>query len=212
MADLAAAGGAEAAHFARAVRREVVVEHEPLGERTARHRVKLLRILLRAERDRRERLRLAAREDRRAVDARQDADLRRQRADLVLGAAINTKALLQHVLAYRLDLERVEEMHEADSVNLGPLLGDLLEQILLDGRDLALTLQLALDEQRRRKGLSALGTHEVHLVRRLRDILDVLVRLAERTAHLNLKVDDLLDLLVGALQGGDEVLVGNLRG
>ena len=139
-------------------------------------------------------------------------DLRGERADLVLGAAVDAEALLEHVLPDGLDLERVEEVHEADGVDLGPLLGDLLEEVLLDRRDLALALELALDEQRGGEGLSALLAHEVHLVRGLRDVLDVLVGLAEGAAHLDLEVDDLLDFLMGALGRGEEVLVAHLGG
>ena len=209
VADLATTRGTEAADFARAVGREVVVQHEALGRIAARHRVELLRVLLRAERDGRERLRLATREDRRTVEARENPDLRGERTDLVLGAAVDALAVDEHVLADGLDLERVEEMHEADGVDLGPLFGNLLEEVFLDGADLALALELALDEQRRRKGLAAFGADEVHLLRRLRNVGDHLVGLAERTAHLDLKVDDLLDFLMRALQGRDEVLVAD---
>ena len=106
--------------------------------------------------------------------------------DLVLGASVDAEPLLEHVLADGLDLERVEEVHEADRVDLGPLLGDLLEEVLLDRGDLALALELALDEERGREGLAALLAHEVHLVRGLRNVVDVLVGLAERAAHLDL--------------------------
>ena len=212
VADLAAAGGAEAAHFARAVRREVVVEDEALARGAARHGVELLGVLLRAERDRGERLGLAAREDRRAVDARKHAHLGRERTNLVLGTAVDAEALLEHVLADGLDLEGVEEVHEADGVDLGPLLAHLLEEVLLDGGDLALALELALDEQRGREGLAALRADEVHLVLRLRHVVDVLVGLAEGAAHLDLEVDDLLDFLMGALERGEEVLVAHLGG
>ena len=87
-----------------------------------------------------------------------------------------------------------------------------MRQVLLDGAHLALALQLALDEQRRREGLAALGADEVHLVLRLRDVVDVLVGLAERAAHLDLEVDDLLDFLVRALERRDEVFVADLAG
>ena len=143
------------------------------------------------------------------MEAREHAYLCGERTDLVLGASVDAETLLEHVLADGLDLERVEEVHEADRVDLGPLLGDLLEEVLLDRGDLALALELALDEERGREGLAALLAHEVHLVRGLRNVVDVLVGLAERAAHLDLEVDDLLDFLVGALERGDEVLVGD---
>ncbi len=212
MADFATSGGTETADFARTVGREVVVQHEPLGGLAARHRVELLRILLRAERHRRKGLGLAARKDRAAVQTRQNADLRRKRTDLVLGAAVDAQPLLQHVLAHGLDLERIEKVHETDRVDFRPLLGDLLEEVFLDDRDLALALQLALDEQGRRESLAAFLAHEVHLVRRLGDVLDHLVRLAQRAAHFELEVNDLDDLLMRTLERGDEVLIADFGG
>ena len=74
------------------------------------------------------------------MHARQDADLRGERAYLVLGAPVDAEPLLEDVLADRLDLKRVEEMDEADRVDLGPLLADLLEEVFLDCGDLALAL------------------------------------------------------------------------
>ena len=144
------------------------------------------------------------------MDSRQNADLCGERADLVLGATVDAKALLEHVLADGLDLERIEEMHETDGIHLGPLLGDLLEQVFLDGGNLALALELALYEKRGRESLAALLAHEVHLVRRLRNIDDDLVGLAEGAAHLDLEIDDLLDLFMGALESRDEILVADL--
>ena len=88
----------------------------------------------------------------------------------------------------------------------------LLEEVLLDGAHLALALELALDEQRGREGLATLRADEVHLVRGLRHVVDVLVRLAEGAAHLDLEVNDLLDFLMGALERGEEVLVAHLGG
>ena len=62
MADLAAAGGAEALHLADGERREVVVKEErALG--LALEVLDELRVVGRPERDRDERLRLAAREE-----------------------------------------------------------------------------------------------------------------------------------------------------
>ncbi len=130
----------------------------------------------------------------------------------MLGASINAKPLLEHVLAHGLDFESVEEMHEADCVHFRPLFAHLLKEVFLDGAHLALTLELALDEKSCGKSFATFGAHEVHLVGRLGDILDILVGLAEGAAHLDLEVDDLFDFLVCALEGGDEILVANLAG
>ena len=74
VADLAAAGAAHRPHFTRRERREVVVQHERLG-RLLRlvDAVEALHVVGGAERRGDQRLRLAAREQRRAVRARQHA-------------------------------------------------------------------------------------------------------------------------------------------
>ena len=72
VADLAARRAAHRAHFTRGERREVVVQHERLRRlRRLVDRVEALDVVRRAERRGDERLRLAAREERRAVRARQ---------------------------------------------------------------------------------------------------------------------------------------------
>ena len=82
MADVAALGSAEAARLPDREGREVVVVPVVLLGLEA-ERVEAHLLLERAERDDAERLRLAAREERRAVRARRDADLDRDVADLV---------------------------------------------------------------------------------------------------------------------------------
>ena len=93
----------------------------------------------------------------------------------MLCTTVDALAVLKHVVAHGLDLESVEEMHKTDCVDLRPLLGNLLEEVFLDRGDLALTLELALDEKCSGESLASFGTHEVHLVRGLRDVLDLLV-------------------------------------
>ena len=130
----------------------------------------------------------------------------------MLRTAVDALAVLEHVVAHGLDLEGVEEVHEADGVDFRPLLGNLLEEVFLDRGDLALTLELALDEKSGGESLASFGAHEVHLVLRLRNVDNLLVGLAERTAHFDLEIDDLLDFLMGALERGDEVFVGHFGG
>ena len=98
VADLAAARAAERLGLARRERREVVVEHEALPA-LAGERVDLLLVARGAERRRDGRLRLAALEERRAVDAREDADLAHDGADRLHVAAVDALALAEHVLA-----------------------------------------------------------------------------------------------------------------
>ena len=108
VADFAAAGPAHELHFADRERREVVVQHEPAVD-LAFDRFDLLLVVRRAERDGDERLRFAAREHRRAVHARQHADLRPDRPDLVELAAVETHALLEHFVAQHFFLELLED-------------------------------------------------------------------------------------------------------
>src|SRR5205085_550428 len=92
VAHLAARGPADRPRLAHRHRREVVVEVVLLPRL---HRVEAVDDLLvvgRAERARDERLGLAAGEERRAVRARQDAELDRDRPDLVRRAAVDAPA------------------------------------------------------------------------------------------------------------------------
>ena len=92
VADLAPARAAQELRLAGAERREVVVQHELLAV-LADQRVDLLLVGRRAERGDHERLRLAAREQRRAVRARQHADLAGDRADVGQAAAVDALAV-----------------------------------------------------------------------------------------------------------------------
>ena len=88
VADLAAAGAAQELHLADTERREVVVQHELLVG-VADERVDLLLVRRGAQRGHRQRLGLAAGEQRRAVRARQQADLAGDRPDVVQPAAVD---------------------------------------------------------------------------------------------------------------------------
>ena len=102
VADLAAAGAAHRSHFAGGERREVVVQHERLRRLAGLvDAVEPLHVVRRAERGRDERLRLAAREQRRAVRARQEPGLDRDRADSFGVAAVDALARLEHLRAER---------------------------------------------------------------------------------------------------------------
>ena len=148
VADVAALGAAHEAGLAHRERREVVVvpvellRLEPEG-------VEAHLLLQRAQRGDGQRLRLAAREQPRAVRARGDADLDRDRADLALGAAVGTLLLLGDALADDRLLEPVEGELRALAV-LGVRVGlgvarVLLEDGLLDGLRRVLAGELVLD-------------------------------------------------------------------
>ncbi len=99
MADLAAAGRAHAARLAHRVGREVVVQHEALFA-GAFERVDELLVLAGAERGDDDRLRLAAREQRRAVRARQHVHFGYDGANGLQVAAVDAASGLHDVAAH----------------------------------------------------------------------------------------------------------------
>ena len=109
MADFAPARAAQERDFADREGREVVVEHEALP-RLALEALDLLRVVGGAERAGDERLRLAAREDGRAVGARQHAGLDPDRPDFVELAAVEPDAVLEHLVAQHLFLQLLEDV------------------------------------------------------------------------------------------------------
>ena len=108
VADFAPAGAAQELHFADRERREVVVEHEA-AVGLALHRLNLLRVVFRAERRGDERLRLAAREHGRAVDAGQHAGFDPDRTDLIEAAAVEPLAALEDLVAHDLFFQVLED-------------------------------------------------------------------------------------------------------
>ena len=99
VADFAASRPAQEFHFAHGKRREIVVQHEALERFVLEKQIEPLHVFLGAQRQRRQRLRLAAREKRRAVNARQHSHFARDLANLVERAAIGTALANQHVVA-----------------------------------------------------------------------------------------------------------------
>ena len=128
MADFATARRAEAAHFADRVGREVIVQHEALvGE--ALQPVDHLLGFLGAERRGDDRLRLAAREQRRAVSARKEADDDFDRAHGLGVAAVDAAAFLQDRAADDVRLEPLHQLRRDElllRVGFGEGLGGLL--------------------------------------------------------------------------------------
>ncbi len=86
-------------HLAYAERREVVVQHEPLERVLLKEQIQPLHVLLRPQRQRCQRLRLAAGKQRRAVHARQQAHFARDRPDLVELSPVRSPPQLQGVVA-----------------------------------------------------------------------------------------------------------------
>ena len=146
VADFTPAGAAHRLHFADREGREVVVEHEALPRLAIDH-FDLLLIVGGAERDGDERLRLTAREERRAVDARQHGVLDRDLADLVELAAVLADALAEHFLAQRAFLHVVEEAL-GGALLIGERFGQARDHVLLDLRDRRVVHELALDAHR----------------------------------------------------------------
>ena len=155
VADVAALDAAHAARLPDREGREVVVVPVVLFRLQA-ERVEAHLLLERAHRDDAQRLRLPAREQRRAVRARRHADFDRDVADLVLRAAVGALLLDGDALADDRLLELVEgELHGRAALlgghelllggALGRGRGVLLEDRLLDGLGRVLALELVLD-------------------------------------------------------------------
>ena len=98
MADLATLGAANTTGLTRREGWEVVVVHVPLV-RLGRERVNLLFHLQHVERGDAQDLRLTALEDRRAVNARNNLDLGRERTNVAQATAIDANAVLEDALA-----------------------------------------------------------------------------------------------------------------
>ena len=124
MADLASSGRTHAARLADRIGREVIVQQEALLV-GAFQGVDELLVFAGAERRDHQRLGLAAGEQRRAVGARQHADLAENRADRGQVAPVDAPAVVEDVPAHHLGLQVVE--------GLGDLFGG--ELCLALGRD-----------------------------------------------------------------------------
>ena len=98
MADFAALGRAHAAGFTGGVRRHVVVEHEAVGV-LAHQRIDALLVARGAECRHDQRLRFAAREERRTVGARQHAGADRNRAHSARVAPVDPRLARQNLVA-----------------------------------------------------------------------------------------------------------------
>ncbi|MNX73713.1 hypothetical protein D3C86_1051220 [compost metagenome] len=121
--DFATAGRTHAAGFTHRIGGEVVVQQEGLFVR-ARQAVDVLLVLAGAERGDDQGLGFAAREQRRTVGARQDADFRDDGADLVEGAAVDAVSVLDDVATQDVGFTFLEGGRELGRVDaLGVLVG-----------------------------------------------------------------------------------------
>ncbi len=109
MSDFAPAGRAHTAGLADRIGREVVVEQEALLIRSL-ERVDVLLVLAGAERRHHQGLRLAAREQGRAVSARQNADLGEDGPDRRQIAPVDAALMVEDVPAHDLGLGIVESL------------------------------------------------------------------------------------------------------
>src|SRR5207253_8970015 len=104
-----AAGGTEAPHLAHGILREVVMQQEATFDLTLFKVVYELLVIFRAERRGNDGLRLAAREKRRAVNARQPADFACDRTNLREAATVGSTTLVQDVVAEDSLLKVIED-------------------------------------------------------------------------------------------------------
>jgi hypothetical protein len=190
VADLAAAGGADAACLTDREGREVVVQHERFLVRSLQ-RVDPLLVLAGAERGHHDRLRLAAGEQRRAVGARQERRLDDDRAHGDEVASVDSLAGVENVPAHDLAFELLE--HAADQLHrpvriVFAVREEMLHRLLLHRGDGVLTFGLARD----RVGLAKIGLDDAEHV--LLDRLGVgLIEIARLFCGLFGELDDSLD-------------------
>ena len=122
VADLATAGAAQELDLAGAVRWEVIVEHE-LPVVLADERVHLLLVGRRPERGGDERLRLDAREERRAMRPGKHLDLAADRPDVGEAAPVETLLLADDLLARRASSPCRQLLHLLRLVGVAPRRG-----------------------------------------------------------------------------------------
>ncbi len=214
VADFAPARSAQWLRLAGRVRREVVVEHEALPA-LARERVDLLFVARGAERRRHRSLGLAALEERRAVNAREDPDLAHDRANGRHVAPVDALALGEHVVAddvvlalFELFLDELLDLREA----LGPELGGQCFDHLGLRRLVRVVARLLLLDERGRRGSPGressltLGRD----VGREGLLLERALRLADRGAHALDELEDGLRRPVGEHERVDDVGLGRL--
>ena len=213
MADFATSGTSQASDFSYAVRREVVVQKEVLAGGAAGDRVQGLGVFLGSEGDRPHGGCFAAIEYRGTVGAGKNPDLRVEFADFIVGAAVDALAVLQEVLAHQVDFHLVEEPDKGFGRDFfGPLFLGLFEQVILDGRDLFLALELVGNQQGRAQRLAAVRIEECHFFLIGLLFRDHFLGLAENLAQFDLGVDDLDDLFVAAFHRRQEILFGDFVG
>ena len=170
VADLAPAGGADAAGLADRERREIVVQQKRLLV-GALQRIDELLVLTGAERRHHQSLRLAAREQRRTVRARQHADLAHDRPDRLHVAAVDARAGVEDVPAYDLAFKLLEyagNLQRRIFRALGALRAEVAEYAFLDGVDRLVARRLFRDRIGRAQVLLDQRTHFVFERRILR--------------------------------------------
>jgi hypothetical protein len=180
--DLPPRRAADGLHFAGRKRREVVVQHERLRG-LLRHIDRVDPLLVRRGPERRgdERLGLAAREQRRAVRAGEDAHLARDRSNGIEIAAVDPLAARQHLLAHRAVFDVLDHVPDVLRV-LGELGGQLLLDRRLERGECLRPLRLLRQIQRLRDARLREGLHPGHQVRRRLDLGPLHLRLA-RLGH-----------------------------
>ena len=210
VADLAAAGRAHAAGLADRIGREVVVQHERLFVRSLQGIDELL-VVAGAERGNHQSLGLATGEQRRAVGARQQADLGHDGTHRLQVAAVDARALVEDVVADDRLLELLEHVGEQlrgwrtfDA--LRRQLGDGLGLGRLDG-----VVALGLGGDRIGSAQAALGGGLHLFVKRgIIRLVDRAWLLGGALGKLDDQVDDRLEALVAEHDGAEHIVLGEL--
>ena len=166
MADLAPAGATQEARLAHRIGREVVVQHEALAVLALEHVHDLL-VLAGAEGRGDQRLGLAAREERRAVAARQRADLALDGANIAGRPPVDARSAVEDLPAHDVLLKRLQR--SVEDAGSAFLLTELRGGLRLGRRHFLHPFGLAGDgigfaERSLGTGTDALDERRVHLL------------------------------------------------
>ena len=212
VADFAPPGRAHAAGLADREGREVVVQQEGLFV-GALQRVDQLLVLGGAERGHHQRLGLAAGEQRRAMGARQHADLRHDRTHGLEVAAVDALVGVENVPAHDLGFELLEHAGNRQLVvfRFGAFREEMRHHLFLHGGDGVLAVLLAHDRIGRAQVL--LGEAEDFLFQRLVVGNGQFARLLRRLlGKLDDGLDHRLEMPVAEHHRAEHDLLGQLLG
>src|SRR5438477_2965269 len=212
VANLAPARTAGPPGFAYAEWRKIVMQNEPLRLFAAAVSIDHLRFFDRRECGEGERLGLAALENCRTMRARENADLARDRAQLLIAPTVDTFLLVQNADAERFLLHVIERLRDRELVGLGMFFQDRHLHFFAERIDCFCPRNFALGVERAFNPIAAdsisnLEQILIHLEQR-----HLALRLANLCGELFLNPDHFARMLMGKVERLHEISFGNFPG